>query len=353
MKIAIISDLHFGNKKNDEIFLNNALNVFNNEIIPYLKKNKIKDIYILGDIFDSRNTINIKIKNAVYNLFDINLKDFNIIMILGNHDIFYKNSTAVHSLKMFKKFSNVEVIEDIALKIVDNRKFLFVPWQLNYDEFKTKVTHKNIHCDVCFGHFDINECYMNKLSTLTKDGLPKDLFFNNYNITFSGHFHSSSKTVRGHSEIVYVGTPYELNRNDRNEPKGFCILDTDTMTYEFVDNKKYLKFTEIVYPNKPSAKLVTGNIVDVHVTIDNAFSDTDYNMYLKQLNALNPVNINIITKYAIFNEVQQSTQGSTFGVKTTMESIKDYIDTALDLCQDDKTLIYNKMESIYNESRGL
>lgn len=354
MKVCITSDWHFGSKKNNEIIHQNSLNTIKNEMIPYLKKHNIKDIYFLGDLFDNRNNINVKIKSDVYDLFDVDLKDFNVTCIRGNHDQFYRTSTDVHSLKMFKKFSNVEVIEDIELKEVDGKKFLFVPWQVDYEEFKKKVTHQNIHCDVCFGHFDINECYMNKLSALTHEGLNPELFFNNYTLTLSGHFHLRSTYQMGGSNIVYVGTPYELNRNDKNEPKGFCILDTETLEYEFIDTVKYLKFKDITYPEKPTKKLVEGNIVDVHVTIDNKFSDIEYNQYLKTLNALNPVKVNILTKYAIFNTVSTQTSATNnFNVKTTMESIRDYINNVLDLSQEDKTLLYEKMESIYNESRGI
>jgi DNA repair exonuclease SbcCD nuclease subunit len=344
---CLLSDFHFGYKKASELFLNNSIKCIRNEIIPYLLENDIKDIYILGDIFDNRNTINVKVKNVVYDLFDIDLKNFNIKILTGNHDIFHKNTISIHSLKMFKKFHNIQVIEDIILEEVDGKKFLFVPWQVDYQEFTNKIANKNIFCDAAFMHADINGSYMNRLSSVTKDGLDPNILFNNYQKVFSGHFHLHSVTNRGDREIIYVGTQYELNRNDKNVPKGFIILNTDDMSHEFIKTKDYLKYVDITYPIKPTRKLIEGNIVDCSITVDKDFSDVEYAAYMKLINSYNPVSVIPITTYNIFNNTYTDDK---FNVKTTLESVKDYIYGVLELTDDDKQLIYEKIELLYSEA---
>ena len=63
----LLSDLHFGIKNNNKDFLNTQLDYFNNFFIPLIKKDKQLDdvLIILGDIFDSRQTINIFVLNKL------------------------------------------------------------------------------------------------------------------------------------------------------------------------------------------------------------------------------------------------------------------------------------------------
>jgi len=153
MEVALISDLHFGHKKNSDPFLENHIDYIKNEFVPYLKKHNINTIFILGDLYDNRSSINVKVKNAVYDLFEAELSEFKIFMIVGNHDTYFHNSIKTHSLKFFKKFSNITVIDDIDRIFINDRYILMVPWQTNYDEFAERVARKNFHCDVCLGHF--------------------------------------------------------------------------------------------------------------------------------------------------------------------------------------------------------
>ena len=56
VKIWLIADTHFGLKGDDEIWLEDYFNYFNNDLIPYMKKNVGEhDILIhCGDVFDNR-----------------------------------------------------------------------------------------------------------------------------------------------------------------------------------------------------------------------------------------------------------------------------------------------------------
>jgi DNA repair exonuclease SbcCD nuclease subunit len=135
MNVALISDLHLGCKKNSDVFLNNHIKYLTDEFIPYLKKHGINYIFILGDIYDNRNSINIKVKNAIYDLFEQQFKDFNVYMIVGNHDTYFKTSIDTHSLKFFKKFENITVIDDVERIELNNKKILMVPWQTDNEQF--------------------------------------------------------------------------------------------------------------------------------------------------------------------------------------------------------------------------
>ena len=57
MKVAIITDQHFGCRKNSTLFHNYFLDFYNNVFFPTLEKENITTVIDMGDTFDSRKGI--------------------------------------------------------------------------------------------------------------------------------------------------------------------------------------------------------------------------------------------------------------------------------------------------------
>ena len=57
MKVAIITDQHFGARKNSKLFHDYFLKFYENIFFPYLEKNGITTVIDMGDTFDSRKGI--------------------------------------------------------------------------------------------------------------------------------------------------------------------------------------------------------------------------------------------------------------------------------------------------------
>ena len=57
MKVAIITDQHFGARKNSKLFHDYFLNFYENVFFPSLEKEGISVVVDLGDTFDSRKGI--------------------------------------------------------------------------------------------------------------------------------------------------------------------------------------------------------------------------------------------------------------------------------------------------------
>ena len=73
-----------------------------------------------------------------------------VYCILGNHDLYLKNSTELTSLVIFKDLANVKIVyQPYGLSINGNRTLL-VPWLSNVSGFQ-KCAY-----DMLFGHFDIS-----------------------------------------------------------------------------------------------------------------------------------------------------------------------------------------------------
>ena len=58
MKLALITDLHFGVRNDHSAFADFQEKFYNNIFFPYIKDNDIDTIVDLGDTFDRRKYIN-------------------------------------------------------------------------------------------------------------------------------------------------------------------------------------------------------------------------------------------------------------------------------------------------------
>lgn len=350
MKAALISDIHFGVRKSSDHFLDSQMRFFKKQFIPYLLENNIKDIFILGDLMDNRNYINVKILTEVYELFSVDMKSFNIRILLGNHDIYYKTSVQTHSLKFLESLPNVEVISEIKIDknvyLRTGKKTLLVPWIIDDDHFIKQVSNKNIECDYCFGHFEMNGFNLTKYMP-SSHGIDPNIILDNYKITFSGHYHQRSKKEKNNHIVQYLGSPYQLTRNDiDDDERGFAILDFNTGNYEFINNTESFKFKAIKYPNKFTVDDIKGNIVDVLIDYDENYKETMVQKY-----------INIVEKYEplfppnikIENKMSQGEIGE-IEKQTVEDLLKEYIESLEIKNKDD---IYKEIiELLKNCGRG-
>ena len=99
MKIALISDLHIGIKKQCPVFMESQLRFFREQFVPELTERGIKNVWVLGDVFDTRQQINTLVINKAIELFRDTLRDFDIDVIVGNHDMYLTTDTAHGSVK--------------------------------------------------------------------------------------------------------------------------------------------------------------------------------------------------------------------------------------------------------------
>ena len=99
MKIALINDTHFGARGDSQLFFDYFMKFFDEVFFPYLKENNIDTIIHAGDFMDRRKFVNFNILIQVRNKFIKHLKENDIKMhcILGNHDVYYRNTNDVNS----------------------------------------------------------------------------------------------------------------------------------------------------------------------------------------------------------------------------------------------------------------
>ena len=109
MKVAIITDTHYGARKGSK-FLHDYFELFyKNIFFPSLKEYGVDTVIHMGDAFDSRKSIDYQsLEWAKRVVFDP-LMEYNVHMIIGNHDVYYKNTNDVNSPDLLlQKYSNIK-----------------------------------------------------------------------------------------------------------------------------------------------------------------------------------------------------------------------------------------------------
>ena len=236
MKVFMITDTHFG------IYLNNLdkwqnmmESTFYEFVIPFLEKNaKEGDILIhLGDLFDNRTSIPIITLNKVEKILKKLSEILPIHMIVGNHDLFNKGTNEVNSVRLFSYLSeNIHVYESTHVLNFNDKKLILMPWvEKRIDMIKEIKSHTG---DYLFCHSDLNGCrmHLNSVAHRNPDKIDVDEF-KSFRKVFSGHVH-----IRQINEnFEFIGSLYQMDRNDMGDQKGITILDVDSGEITFEVNR--------------------------------------------------------------------------------------------------------------------
>jgi DNA repair exonuclease SbcCD nuclease subunit len=349
MKIALITDTHFG-ARSDSIPFDKFFRKFYEEtFFPHLEKEEIKTIIHLGDVFDRRKYINYNtLKNCKEYFFDNTMKlGIDVHMLAGNHDTFFKNTNEVNSLDLLLgEYGNIVTYSEAEEIIISGKKLLLVPWinSSNY-EATMKIVEKS-NAQAVFGHFEFSgfEMYRGHKNDHGMDTTN----FRNFPLVCSGHFHHRS--TRGN--ISYLGNSYELTWSDYDDPRGYHIYDTETNQIEFHENPNRI-FEKIYYDDtketlaEPVCEKYNGKCVRLVVVKKTDFYKFD--RFVDKLYDCDLVELKIIEDFSEFEA--DATDDEDLNVEDTMSVLDDYIDTiSTDL---DKSKIKTLLRTLYVEAQNI
>ena len=239
-KFAILGDTHFGMRKDSQKFHKFSEEFYSKTFFPYLDKHNITTVYQLGDLFDNRKSINPYTLAECKRYFFDELQKRNIVFytLLGNHDIFWRESLSVStSALLLREYSNIVVV-DQPTTIGDHIDM--IPWICKENAEQVSQFIKSSNSKMCFGHFEIAGFKMYQ-GAESHGGIPKEVF-SRYDLVCSGHYHTRSFS----DNILYVGTPMEMTWQDYDDPRGFHVYDLTKKKIEFIKNP-YTIFSRIQY----------------------------------------------------------------------------------------------------------
>lgn len=351
MKACIITDIHFGYSNNNEELLNGTIDFFEKQFIPHCEKENIQRVFIAGDVFESRNTLNVRTikeaKRIIKKLADV----VPVFIIVGNHDLYYKNSLEVDSLVVFEDIPDVQIIREF--NYIEN--VFMIPWVIEGEEihahdFLSRIKRTDFERKLLIGHFDIKGFAMNAGKNSEKGFEFAD--FDTIDLVVSGHYHTRSIQTLDGSTIIYLGSPYQLNRGDIGESRGFMQIDTETLEYTFIENMYSPKFLKLEFPEGFQPCQIPNNFVDIVVKCTNdRYNEKALEKYIEQIEALGPVvppRIQIVSSKSDDVEFDITLEN----MASTVNLIKDYIDVAYADDVDDIESVYKRVMEVYEKVNG-
>jgi len=350
MRIALITDQHFGARNDAPHILDYYQNFYEQIFFPKLKEEKVNAVLILGDTFDRRKYLNFYTLKRTKEMFFDPLANLGIDVhiLAGNHDTYFKNTNDVNSVNLLlnEYGSTFNVIDHPTHIYVGPHKICMMPWICpeNYED--SMSTLKDSDAKYCMGHFEIEGFAMYR-GLPSEEGLNRDLF-RKFTHTFSGHYHHKSSS----DGITYLGNPYQLTWQDYGDERGFHILDVEMETLEFVSNPFEL-FYRINYDDKKDSiseitNMDVSKYKDTYVKVV-VINKTNPYLFDKFMNNLYNINAADITIVEDFTDPNEGLDEVVDQAEDTLTILNKYVDSVQEN-NIDNTRLKNLLKQLYVEA---
>lgn len=245
MKVAITADLQlqsqprYSNTHVDGLSsrLRDAIDCLN-WITATALEDGCEELFVLGDLFDSRTTIDISVIDAVCRTFRAISERVRLHLLVGNHDA-YLRTPRLNSLQMLLSGDRVTVHETVGVHKAAG--VAFVPWTDDAEDYRAslekaaglKASHLCSH-----GMFEG--------SVPMAKGHPIEWITDHpWKNVFLGDVHDPVVLRRKPNLIRYVGAPMQHHFGDAGQQRGFVIFDSDSGKSTFIENTVSPRFHKV------------------------------------------------------------------------------------------------------------
>lgn len=350
-RLWIITDTHLGIRNNSELWINIQQDYFFNYFIPEMKKRWQPGdaLFHMGDVFDSRQSLNLKVLNLGIRIFEELSTIFNdgIFIIAGNHDCYAKSDTEINSINVLKWIPNLNIyLEPESLQFGPKKCFL-MPWRKDH-ETEGELLSKTPYHDYLFCHTDINGMKHNKFSNVPHGISYKKL--DNFERVYSGHIHYSQL----YGKVRMLGSPYELTRADADNPKSFMLVDLSSGEETYFKNNYSPRFirinlSDVLQKTPPELeKIFNNNFVDV--IISSKVSQSQLDVVTQMIKTQRDLKFITETKKEgselDAEDVLYRIDGMNFSITDIMEK---YISSMESESDENKDKIIKTLKALYNK----
>jgi len=345
MKLALITDLHLDYQKNNDRFYNFFMKFYKEVFFPYLEENDIKTIVDLGDTFDHRRTLDInRISKIKEDFFDYISGKYDFHMIIGNHDIYYRDTNEVNTPQsLLKNYGDsIKIYSSVQDVHFGDLKITLCPWINKNNKEKTLSHIEDSDAEVLFGHLELNNFELHSGFFMSGSEFDAEMF-KNYKMVLSGHYHHRSSN----GNIYYLGNPYQMTWSDYNDIRGFHIFDTETLELEFHENPFNI-FEKIYYNDKSSNYSLETFNFDLYknkiikIIVENKDNESHFDLFLSKLEESKPHEIKVLDYIEHIEYVQKTSEDDV------VISMLNYIN--LNHPQFPKPKVRDTLNGIYQES---
>lgn len=349
-KIALITDTHWGIRNDNQHVLDFQKKFLDEVFFPTLDREGIKEIIHLGDLVDKRTTINIKTHSRLRSDFLEQLARRNIKMtiLLGNHDIFLKNSLRYNAVYEFTQhYPNVSIVDKPTYYTDD---ILLVPWICAENQDEILETIATTQAQALMGHFEIQGFEFHK-GVHSTHGMDSSLF-EKFSFVGSGHFHHKSD----YKGIHYLGSPWETNWADYNDTKGFHLFDTFDFGLTFIKNP-YKLLHKVKYDDKGKTfeDILNVDFAQFHgcyvkVIVQSKDNPFWYDTFITKIEEAGAIAVKPVDDHLNLNSVDDD--DILEGTETTVDIINKNIEAA-NLDDAKKTLLKEVFTRLHQEAIAL
>ena len=253
MLIAFTGDLHVNNTAYGKLANGLPVKVYDNlKAIDFLIESciekKVQHLIIGGDLYDNQapnSQIRRLVNERLQKLLSAGIK---VTILTGNHDF----CALHHSLEPLSGWrENLVVTDHCAYEKGDGYGLVFIPHTMAVERceatFKKYITQLSSKIPAkdgehegrsiyMVGHFPVSGAMQNDVSVNFRrdDVSVKDLEDLDFKRIFLFDFHKR-QSLSKNKEIWYVGSLERQSFNEKDQEKGFCVLDTETDEIEWVN----------------------------------------------------------------------------------------------------------------------
>lgn len=351
MKVAILGDTHFGARNDSPHFARFFERFYRDIFFPYLEKENIIHVVQLGDVFDRRKYINFQTLETAKKVFFEQLnRDYTSWLLVGNHDVYYKNTNDVNSLKLLLgEYHNINVVNEPCEVEFEDTSFMMIPWICDENRQQIMTAVSQSRSQVLCGHLELQGFEMYK-GQIIDHGMDPSVF-KRFELVVSGHYHHKSQG----RNVVYTGTPYEMTWSDYSDIKGFHVFDTDTRELTFISNP-FILFHKIHYDDLDKGTMyIDGfDIQDlegcfVKLIVRNKTNPFMFDTFVDRLEKVGVVDLQVVEDH--FHMDLEADDDIVNEAEDTMTIFKKYIDTTE--MSVDKTKLNTLLRDLYEEALNL
>lgn len=339
-RICCISDIHIGVHQNSAQW-HDILFQWARWLKRELNSKGVSDIMICGDLFHYRDEISVNTLHVTSQLLEL-WEDFNVVMLVGNHDAYYKERSDVNSLTIFKNRKNVTIIDKTVTVKQNGKTLCMVPWGVEARDIPK--------CDIMFGHFEIQSFKLNNFK-VCETGIHAKQLLEKSPLIITGHFHLRDEREYDAGKVLYLGNPFQMDFGDREGVKGYYLLDIAECDYSFYVNDispehKKINLSDLVMHGDltPEVRSMFKNNI-IRLVIDRNISPDEVDILLKVLLSLGSMSLNVEYENTFNNFNTSANDNTDLSNVDMVTAIKEFVGL-LDL--DNKNTILDKTLELYH-----
>lgn len=239
-KFVVISDTHFHNwtefARPDEEYVNSRLaeQIRALESVFEMAREEQADIIFAGDLFHKRQSVDTRVFNAVYEVFEDN-RDVNVYGIPGNHDKVTNSLYSDSSIDTFKFIENTEIATEMQQIQLHDTDLTMIPYGDEVEEIKDYLAELEVDdskTNILVAHLGVSGSLVGQGGHRLEGAFSyEDLQPDKFDYIMLGHYHRP-QTLQQEDKHIYVGTLTQNTFSDEGHTPGAVLIDTEKSSVE-------------------------------------------------------------------------------------------------------------------------